>query len=456
MVPRAEGGSSSFSSSSRSSKRTLTASSRLTSRAASRTSSRKASSPSSSSSSRRSTTTRPRITSSSRPARPVSDAVTVDTSSSLGSVLAQATGTAPSRTGALGDDRLFPTTFEFPGSSPTDSASTNQSGQQGSSTQAKVGIAFGVIGGVIVVSLLVFFLYSRRRKRQRSRREKIPYDEKKNISTRATSTPSRSATPRAGDAKLPRISLRPITQLLPNWNSFDKRASKYTVTPLTPAPPAPPAPPRAPGRANWARSLTAPASSPSSANPFGNGAERSQIPVIREHGLGDDRTSFPSTVFEETDAADSASLGAGADGSIPILTRSASMRQNAIKDLDLTLPGRTRGPPPSPVGTEYSISSATTGATQPSTYGAAAIAAAGGPSNARMYRVQLDFKPTLEDEMELRAGEMVRLLHEYDDGWVRCLFFSFLFFFALSLPLFFLSPSPFLPPSLSLSAQRTC
>jgi hypothetical protein len=24
----------------------------------------------------------------------------------------------------------------------------------------------------------------------------------------------------------------------------------------------------------------------------------------------------------------------------------------------------------------------------------------------------------LEDEMELKAGELVRLLHEYDDGWV--------------------------------------
>ena len=50
--------------------------------------------------------------------------------------------------------------------------------------------------------------------------------------------------------------------------------------------------------------------------------------------------------------------------------------------------------------------------------GAAAIAAAGGPQNSNVYRVQLDFKPSLEDEMEMKAGELVRLLHEYDDGWV--------------------------------------
>jgi hypothetical protein len=49
---------------------------------------------------------------------------------------------------------------------------------------------------------------------------------------------------------------------------------------------------------------------------------------------------------------------------------------------------------------------------------AAAIAAAGGPPQSTVHRVTLDFKPTLEDEMGLTAGQLVRLLHEYDDGWV--------------------------------------
>lgn len=48
----------------------------------------------------------------------------------------------------------------------------------------------------------------------------------------------------------------------------------------------------------------------------------------------------------------------------------------------------------------------------------AAIAAAGGPADSSVHRVQLDFTPTLEDEMELHRGQVVRLLHEYDDGWV--------------------------------------
>jgi len=37
-----------------------------------------------------------------------------------------------------------------------------------------------------------------------------------------------------------------------------------------------------------------------------------------------------------------------------------------------------------------------------------------------VHRVQLDFKPSMDDELELRAGDLVRLLHEYDDGWALC------------------------------------
>jgi hypothetical protein len=33
--------------------------------------------------------------------------------------------------------------------------------------------------------------------------------------------------------------------------------------------------------------------------------------------------------------------------------------------------------------------------------------------------VQMDFTPSLADEMELHAGQLVRILKSYDDGWVR-------------------------------------
>ena len=43
----------------------------------------------------------------------------------------------------------------------------------------------------------------------------------------------------------------------------------------------------------------------------------------------------------------------------------------------------------------------------------------GGPPASNVYRVQMDFTPSMDDELELRAGQLIRLLHEYDDGWVR-------------------------------------
>lgn len=44
----------------------------------------------------------------------------------------------------------------------------------------------------------------------------------------------------------------------------------------------------------------------------------------------------------------------------------------------------------------------------------------GGPPapEGNVYRVLMDFVPSMDDELELRAGQVIRLLHEYDDGWV--------------------------------------
>jgi len=37
-----------------------------------------------------------------------------------------------------------------------------------------------------------------------------------------------------------------------------------------------------------------------------------------------------------------------------------------------------------------------------------------------VFRVTMDFKPSMADELELRTGDLVRLMHEYDDGWALC------------------------------------
>ncbi|TKA83105.1 hypothetical protein B0A55_00889 [Friedmanniomyces simplex] len=48
-----------------------------------------------------------------------------------------------------------------------------------------------------------------------------------------------------------------------------------------------------------------------------------------------------------------------------------------------------------------------------------AASAPRGPNN--VHRVQLDFKPSMEDELELKSGQLVRMLHAYDDGWALCI-----------------------------------
>ncbi|KAK6518556.1 hypothetical protein TWF506_005692 [Arthrobotrys conoides] len=77
------------------------------------------------------------------------------------------------------------------------------------------------------------------------------------------------------------------------------------------------------------------------------------------------------------------------------------------------IPGPFETPEPSPALSAFSDSSNITLPIQGAT---------GGPnSSSPVHRVMVDFKPSMADELELRSGEVVRLLHEYDDGWALCI-----------------------------------
>ena len=141
-------------------------------------------------------------------------------------------------------------------------------------------------------------------------------------------------------------------------------------------------------------------------NPFGNHAEA--VDPVNAAG--------PS-VIQATGPGGEVMAGTAAAGAVVGLARGASKRGNGPKPLDFTQKLPDIGQP-SPSGTEFSFSEASGIPTQ--TAGAAAIAAAGGPQNAIVHRVQLDFRPSMDDELEIHAGQLVRILHEYDDGWVSC------------------------------------
>ncbi|KHN95710.1 SH3 domain protein [Metarhizium album ARSEF 1941] len=293
-------------------------------------------------------------------------------------------------------------TLNFASSTPptaTTSAAVATGGDSGTSAAAKAGIAFGVLGGVFLVGLAAFFLFNRRRRQAAERGG--GHEEKSYAKTNANTLDAMTV---RSDPHAPRISLRPVTQFLPNWG-LDKRTSKNAGMAWHPS--------AAVGahsqnNAMWERPSTSQSTHP--ANPFGNQAERVPEPSIYEHGAVS--RSDPLTANGPA-IAGGAATGAGVVG----LTRKASMRDKTQRNIDLTLPPKLGSMPPSPAGTEFSMTSVAPGAPMPPSSGAEAIAAAGGPSNSNVHRVQLDFKPSLDDEMELRAGDLVRLLHEYDDGW---------------------------------------
>jgi hypothetical protein len=112
-------------------------------------------------------------------------------------------------------------------------------------------------------------------------------------------------------------------------------------------------------------------------------------------------------------AASTASIAANAAVNT---TRGASKRDDGLKAMDFTTSGPLL-PATSPVVTEFSMSSDGAPTLTPTGTGAA-IAAAGGPANTTVHRVQLGFQPSMADELEIKAGQLIRLLQEYDDGWV--------------------------------------
>ncbi|KAM3438551.1 hypothetical protein NHJ13734_004111 [Beauveria thailandica] len=320
-------------------------------------------------------------------------AITAD-ATSLGSVLAVAdpSNNPTAQETKMANSFSLPAPTSSPSPVPSSKSSSSKSpADQGTSPGAKAGIAFGVLGGIFLVGLIAFIVF-KRRKRQTQRQRLSGDNEKLN---RGSDTLARM--PSHSDPRAPRISLRPVTQFLPNWN-LDKNAQRGAAN-LAPV-----------AASQIDRPGTSHSNHPN--NPFGSGAERINSPTSPVHD--------PWTANGPAINVTAAGAAAGAVGAAA-LTRKASMRQPHQNGVDLTVPGTHEGVPPSPAGTEFSTSSMPAGAPNPPSQSAAAIAAAGGPPSSAVHRVQLDFKPTLEDEMELNAGDLVRLLHEYDDGWALCI-----------------------------------
>ena len=309
------------------------------------------------------------------------------------------------------------TASSMPSSSHTAAASTGSSG--GLSSGGKAGLAIGILLLIGFICGGLFFCYRRKKHREaeayaKADDEKSAYAGGLNRSNTMTSTRT--------TATAPRLSLRPVTQFLPDLAAKGKAANAAGAA----------------GAAGGAAGGMAMASKSQNdpANPFGNHAavQSSQNPSDEEKSIlpiqGNsaenpfaDNAAVTGTVPASADApaplrirtptpeaaAAVAGAGAGALGIGAFAAAKHNERNNAPKALNLA-PNRSVSPAgASPAVSEFSQTPVSPGVM------------ANGPPPSNVHRIQLDFKPSMDDEISLRAGQLVRLLHEYDDGWVSYL-----------------------------------
>ncbi|KAL2164888.1 hypothetical protein VTH06DRAFT_184 [Thermothelomyces fergusii] len=321
---------------------------------------------------------------------------------------------------------------------------------EGLSGVAKAGIVIGALGGILVVFVLGWLVLSARRKRLARRRQQIEDDEK------IHGPFADSAAIEPPPSKAPRLSLRPVTQVLPTFAAPQGEGRQSRGIALTLNPVSNPSLARPTGGSAWERpTLRSTMASPTGdsirvdtsaslhPNPFHDNNRLPDEPVSPVSSLGsvEHRVGIATTtdavpepvspiIGDDDDEYEGGTAAAAAaeegsrrhQGGVSTLTRKASIRNDLPKPLDLTKSAsQLHAVPPSPAATEYSVHSLAPGQSPGPSASAAAIAAAGGPAHSTVHRVQLDFKPSLHDEMELHVGQLVRLLHEYDDGWALCI-----------------------------------
>lgn len=372
----------------------------------------------SSSSATKTQTTRDTDTSKTPSANSKSDSI-ISTSTSKGTVTISSTSLTESIAAATPTSSTqqssTASTFISQPAATTSSAPDSTETPQGMTGGQKAGLAFGIIIGL--VALLALILCCLRRKKNKNKSYEKTDDEKQPIGpppppppiTRTTSTVSTRTT-----ATAPRLSLRPVTQFLPDLGARRKSSNLLTPTGgpnqnISTVP-------------NQTHSETPAAATHSgdSANPFGNHAEVSEQKSLPVQSNAAPVNPFDSDAAPSDDNRLGSSLAPPAEAPAPLRIRTptptpppevsgapaARAERHITPNQHNLTPARAASPAFS-TNSDYSLTPVSPGYH------------ANGPPPSNVHRVQLDFKPSMEDELGLQAGQLVRLLHEYDDGWVR-------------------------------------
>jgi hypothetical protein len=280
------------------------------------------------------------------------------------------------------------------------------------SAGGKTGLAIGILLAVAIVAAGVLFLYWRKKKAidedEKSHNEKAAFgaDAAPMASSFLSPPPPTTTTTTSSRvvSSAPMLDLRPMSHLMPELMGQRKSQGNPLSTLNVPA---------GAVAADVGRSLTPPQSgSPSErpantpnekvenpfsdpTNPFGDEQAKAVSPALSGPTLPASSPSMPAPLNVQK-AGPPVAGGAGTAAAAAAAGAGAAVAAIA-----------TAKPPGSPA----SVHSA-----------ALSQSSVGGAPPNNVHRVQLDFKPSMEDELELVSGQLVRILHEYDDGWVSCNF----------------------------------
>ncbi|KAL1650978.1 hypothetical protein SLS61_005747 [Didymella pomorum] len=337
---------------------------------------------------------------------------------------------------------------------PTSGASESDEGMSGG---AKAGLALGILVGVAALLAGILFMYRRKKnamaaedKNEKFGMHDAPAPMPPQVPIVAPASAPSIRTNRTMSTA-PRLSLRPVTQFDPTFNEQRKSGGNLLTVAATAAPAAAAAashddrPVSAWERrgaanadpvANPFNDPQTPARGQAPGNPFGNSAA-----VDAAHASIPD--SPPQTT--QHSAAPSTDLDArvkplpGPAPEVDAVAVATAMLNVPMSEHEFPAPpsiNNADGVPASPAWTEDAPSSPAMGTPMIAGNAGAAVAAGAagaagamatgrpngpppGPNN--VHRIQLDFKPSMADELELKAGSLVRMLHEYDDGWALCI-----------------------------------
>jgi len=260
----------------------------------------------------------------------------------------------------------------------------------GLSGGASAGLAIGIILAIGAVAGLLFFCWRRRKNPQAEE----DLNEKHRSFADASARSIEAAGKRGSNAMggnvtttAPRLSLRPVTaQFLPAFGGEQNTRIPNGLGIGVAAVPS------EKSKSAWERVPSNNSSTTRGSNPFDDATPLSEKSA-RPASPPSDNNPFDETSSIKSNSPQKLALNTtGSAFDITAAVAAAGVTSAAAK-------GSANSSAPAPI-----------------------VATGPGPQGSNnVHRVQLDFKPSMDDELELKSGQLVRMLHEYDDGWSLCI-----------------------------------